>query len=243
MVATPTKTNKVVGLVQQGNFRFEHERASIVPMVHNPQLAAYMSTLIEAEDEPLRAARARSEENDIDAVSAETGAFLRFLARAVKARSVVEVGSGGGYSGLWFLGGMDNKGILTTIESDSDHQNLSQQAYGEAGQASRVRSLLGPALSMLPKLADDSYDIVFLDADPVEYPEYLEHGIRLLKPGGLLVAHGALADGKIADPSEAGLQVDAMRQFNDLVAENPDFQVFLLPVGRGLLGAVWRANA
>lgn len=208
-------------------------------MVHDPELAAYMSTLTEAEDEPLRAARARSEENDIQAVSGETGAFLRFIARVAKARSVVEVGSGGGYSGLWLLGGMDQKGILTTIESDSDHQTLSQQAYSEAGFSARVRSLLGPATTMLPKLADDAYDIVFLDADPLEYAFYLEEAVRLLKPGGLLIAHGVLAEGKIADPTEVGLEVDAMRDFNDQVAERPYFKTFILAVGGGILGAVY----
>ncbi len=207
-------------------------------MLNDQRIATYLRGLAEGEDEPLRAARARSEEADIPAVPAETGGVLRFLARATAARTVVEIGSGGGYSGLWFLGGMDPKGILTTIELDASHQSLAQQAYAEAGVAWRVRSLLGPALQMLPKLADDSYDIVFIDAEKSEYPEYLEHAKRLLRPGGVLVADNVLAGGRVADQLVDDEDTLGLRNFNAAVTEDPDLSGLIMPIGDGILVAV-----
>ncbi|MGH3666370.1 MAG: O-methyltransferase [Egibacteraceae bacterium] len=199
---------------------------------------AYVLRFAEAEDEPLRAARARSEEADIPAVAPETGALLRFFARLVAARHVVEVGSGGGYSGLWLLGGMQARGSLTTIEIDPGNQSLAQQAFAEARCSDRVRSMLGPALSVLPKLADANYDIVFLDAVKAEYVEYLEHAKRLLRPGGLLLADNTLWHGKVVDPEVSDIDTDGIRDFNDAVREDPSFTAMLCNVGDGVLAAV-----
>jgi predicted O-methyltransferase YrrM len=211
-------------------------------MLNDQRIATYLRGLAEGEDEPLRAARARSEESDIPAVPAETGAVLRLLARATAARTVVEIGTGGGYSGLWFLGGMDPKGILTTIEIDAGNQSLAQQAFAEAGAAGRVRSLLGPALQMLPKLADGAYDIVFVDALKSEYPDYLEHAKRLLRPGGVLVADNVLWGGRVADPLVDDEDVEGLRRFNELVTEDADLDGLILPIGDGIMVAVHRAN-
>ena len=203
------------------------------------QTLAYLRQFSEAEDEPLRAARARSEEADIPAVAVETGALLRLFARVVRARHVVEVGTGGGYSGLWLLGGMDPRGALTTIELDPDHQNLAQRAFAEAGQTNRVRSMLGPALQVLPKLADANYDIVFLDAVKQEYGDYLEHAKRLLRPGGLLVADNVLWHGRIVDSAENDTDTRALRAFNETVRDDPTLLGSILPVGDGVIAAVY----
>jgi predicted O-methyltransferase YrrM len=200
--------------------------------------ATYLRGFLEREDEPLRAARARSEEADIAAIPHETGALLRFLARATAARSVVEVGSGGGYSGLWLLGGMP-RGSLTTIEVDPDHQALSQRAYAEAGLSDRVRSILGAGALVLPKLADAAYDIVFLDAVKAEYPEYLVHARRLLRPGGLLVADNVLWDGKVADGEVGDADTEGLRAFNEAVRDDDALSPLLLPTGDGVMVAVF----
>jgi predicted O-methyltransferase YrrM len=200
--------------------------------------AEYLQGFLESEDEPLRAARARSEESDIPAVSHEVGALLRFFARVATARNVVEVGSGGGYSGLWLLGGMDPRGHLTTIDVDPDNQGLAQRAFSEAKVSDRVRAILGPALSVLPKLADSTYDIVFLDAVKAEYPDYLEHARRLLRPGGLLLADNVLWHGRVADPGVSDEDTEGVRAFNVAVHDDPVFHTQIFPTGDGLLAAV-----
>jgi len=193
--------------------------------------AAVARAMQEREDEPLRAARARSEEADIDCVSQATGALLRFLARIKGARTVVEVGTGGGYSGLWLLGGIDPRGTLTTIEIEPDRQVLAQRAFAEAGQTRRVRSMLGPALTVLPKLADGGYDLVFIDAARPEYPDYFAHARRLLRPGGVLVADDVLAPG----PHGVDPDADAIAAFLGAVGEDADLHPVLL--GDGVLAA------
>lgn len=203
------------------------------------RIAAYLHRYNVAENEPLRAARARSEEADIPSVSPETGALLRFLARLVDARHVVEVGSGGGYSGLWLLGGMDLRGTLTSIEIDPDNQALAQRAFTDADEGDRVRSMLGAALSVLPKLADAHYDIVFLDAVKAEYPAYLQHARRLLRPGGLLLADNALWHGRVADESVSDADTEGLRAFNDAVRDDRTLTATILPVGDGLLAAAY----
>lgn len=201
--------------------------------------ATYLRGFLAAEDEPLRAARARSEEADIPAVHVQTGALLRWCATLLRARHVVEVGSGGGYSGLWLLGGMDPRGHLTTIEVDRDHQALAQRAYQEAGVGDRVRAILGPALTVLPKLADGTYDIVFLDAVKAEYPEYLDHARRLLRPGGLLLADNVLWHGRVADPAAGDEDTEGVRTFNAAARDDPALHPTIFTVGDGLLAAVY----
>ena len=201
--------------------------------------ATYLRRFTEPEDEPLRAARARSEESDIPAVATETGALLRFFARSIRARHVCEVGTGGGYSGLWLLGGMDLRGSLTTIELDSEHQALAQRAFQEARYSDRVRSMLGAALTVLPKLADGNYDIVFLDAVKSEYVEYLQHAKRLLRPGGLLLADNALWHNKVVDDAVSDEDTDGIRELNEAVREDRTLHSTLINVGDGLLAAVY----
>jgi predicted O-methyltransferase YrrM len=205
--------------------------------------ASYLRRFMEPEDEPLRAARARSEEADIPAITADAGAMLRFFARLVRARHVCEVGSGGGYSGLWLLGGMDARGSLTTIELDAEHQALAQRAYAEAKYSDRVRSMLGAALSVLPKLADGNYDIVFLDAVKSEYIEYLEHAKRLLRPGGLLLADNVLWHDKVIDVKISDPDTDGIREFNEAVRGDDTLRGSILPVGDGLLAAVYEPES
>lgn len=208
-------------------------------METDERISAYLHRFTEPEDEPLRAARARSEEADIPNVRSDTGALLRFFARLLRARHVVEVGSGGGYSGLWLLGGMDRRGSLTTIEIDPGNQALAQQAFTEARQADRVRSMLGPALAVLPKLADANYDIVFLDAVKSEYVDYLAHAKRLLRPGGLLLADNVLWSGRVADPEVSDDDTDGVRDFNDAVRDDRSLQAMMFAVGDGVLAAVY----
>jgi predicted O-methyltransferase YrrM len=205
--------------------------------------ASYLEGFTETEDEPLRAARARSEEGDIPAVSLATGALLRWFARLLGARHVVEVGSGGGYSGLWLMGGMDPRGSLTTIELDRDHLSLAQRAYSEGGVSDRVRAILGAGLAVLPKLADATYDIVFLDAVKAEYPDYLEHATRMLRPGGLLLADNVLWSGKVADASQTDEDTEGLRTFNAAVRDDPRLSQTVFTVGDGLLAATYHPEA
>lgn len=191
-----------------------------------------------AEDDVLTAARSRAEEVGVTPISPGVGAALRFLAAALDARSVVEVGTGTGVSGLWLLRGMRADGVLTTVDVETEHQRLARQTFTEGGVPNqRARTIAGAALDVLPRLTDAHYDLVFCDGDKREYADYLTEALRLLRPGGIVVFDNALWHGKVADPAQRDEETLAVRELCRQVAEHESLVPMLLPVGDGLLVA------
>jgi predicted O-methyltransferase YrrM len=161
---------------------------------------------------------------------------LRFLTAALAARSVVEIGTGTGVSGVWLLRGMADDGVLTTVETEAEHLRLARLTYAEAGFApSRTRTILGRALEVLPRLADGAYDLVFVDGDKREYPEYLTEAHRLLRPGGVVAMDNALWHDRVADPAQRDPETVALRELGKALTADERFVPLLLPVGDGLL--------
>jgi predicted O-methyltransferase YrrM len=144
-----------------------------------------------------------SAEFAVPCVMPATGAVLRLLAAGTRARSVVEVGTGLGVSGLWLLQGLAADAVLTTIDIEIDHQAMARQAFAAAEAAgfgaprdevspARTRLIAGPAKQVLDRLADGSYDLVFVDMD--DHPLCTDAARRLLRPAGLLVLHQPTAE-------------------------------------------------
>ncbi len=170
-----------------------------------------------------------------------TGSVLRFLAAALGARAVVEIGTGCGASGIWLLRGMRPGSVLTTVDVEPAHQRLARTAFIAAGFApGRHRLITGRALDVLPRLADGAYDLVFCDADKREYPEYLAAALRLLRPGGIVAFDNALWADDNASPAHQDPETAAVSELRDQVAADPGLVPLLLPVGDGLLAAVKR---
>ncbi|MFD0683161.1 O-methyltransferase [Actinomadura fibrosa] len=193
------------------------------------------------EDEPLLNARRRGAEVGATPIGAAGGAALRFLATLIGARTVVEVGSGCGVSGVWLLRGMARDAVLTSVDVEPEHQRLAKQAYREAGLgASRTRMIIGRALEVLPRLTDGAYDMVFCDAVKREYPEYLTAALRLLRPGGVVAFDNALWHDRVADPSRRDPETEAIREVHRMIREDERLVPLLVPVGDGLLCAVKR---
>lgn len=168
--------------------------------------------------------------------------MLRFLAAAIGARHVVEIGTGAGISGIWLLRGMAADGVLTSIDIEAEHQRLARQAFTEAGIAgNRVRLITGPALEVLPRLSDGAYDLVLGDAEKTEYADYLAEALRLLRPGGIVVFDNALWHDRVADPSVRDTTTTTVRELGRSIRDDERLVPLLLPVGDGLLAAVRRA--
>ncbi len=202
-----------------------------------PAAAAWLDAWL-PEDAPLAAARQRAAEVGIGAVEPAAGAVLRLLCAVAGARTVVEVGTGAGISSLWLLRGMRPDGVLTTVDSDGEHQRLARLSLAEAGIAgSRTRLITGRALDVLPRLSDAGYDLVFLDGARAENDDYLEAALRLLRPGGVVAFAGALAGGRVSEPSARDAETVALRELGRRVREEPRLVPALLPVGSGLLVA------
>ena len=209
------------------------------PLIHAASLGFTEGYV--AEDAVLRAARGRAAEVACPVTRPGVGAVLRMLAAALRAKAVVEVGTGAGVSGLWVLRGMRTDGVLTSIDVEAEHQRLARQAFTEAGfPASRVRLINGRALEVLPRLADGSYDMVVVDAAKAEYGDYLAEALRLLRPGGAVAFDSALRGGRVADATAQDPESVALRELARLVRDHDQLVPAMLPVGDGLLVAVRR---
>ncbi len=191
-----------------------------------------------SEDSIVAAARERAVDIGAGAVTPAVGALLCVFAKLTAAKAVVEVGTGVGVSGLWLLSGMREDGVLTTIDVEPEHQRLAKQAYSEAGIGpGRSRLISGRAQEVLTRLADESYDLVFIDADPVDQPQFVAEGVRLLRPGGAIVLHRAALGGRAGDATANDAEVAAVREAARLIAEDERLTPVLIPLGDGLLAA------
>lgn len=193
------------------------------------------------EDEILAAARERGQELGCTPIGPPTGAALQFLASALGARAVVEVGTGAGASGLCLLRGIASDGVLTSIDVEPEHQRAARRAFTEAGFApSRYRLIMGQALDVLPRLTDEAYDLVFIDAVKLEYPRYLDAGVRLLRPGGLIAFGNAVGKAMLADPAYRDPSAAALRAVGAMIRDDETLLPLLLPLDDGLLLALRR---
>jgi predicted O-methyltransferase YrrM len=219
------------------------ETVIVTPM--KPASWTYAEEFV-AEDEVLAAARARAEEVGVAPIGSGSGAALCLLASILEARAVVEIGTGTGVSGLWLLRGMRPDGVLTTVDTEAEHQRLAKEGFTEAGIASqRVRLIPGAALEVIPRLTDGHYDLVFCDGDKREYNDYLTEALRLLRPGGVVAFDNALWHDRVADPSQRDEETVAIRELGKAMLEHESLVPALLPVGDGLLVAkkVWTPEA
>lgn len=191
-----------------------------------------------APSETIEQARLRGEELGAQSIGNGAGAVLQLLASATGAKAVMEVGTGTGVSGLWLLGGMPADGVLTTIDPEAEHQRAARESFAAAGVAhQRTRVIAGRALDVLPRMADGAYDLVVIDGDKRDYPEYLDQATRLLREGGTLVMTWS---DKESDPAARDPETRTLREVGRTIRERDEFTVTLLPVSEGLLVAVKR---
>ena len=203
------------------------------------------------EDEPLLAARANAAElGGTEPVLPAVGAALRFLACAVGAKTAVEIGTGCGSSGIWLLRGMRPGSTLTSVDTEPEYQRLARKAFSAAGFAqNQCRLILGRALDVLPRLSDGAYDMVFCDADPRDYPDYLSAALRLLRTGGIVAFNNSLLAGTSGIAGDDGLDdapatgpAGQVAGLADQVRADERLVPVLLPLGDGLLAAVKRSD-
>ena len=175
------------------------------------------------------------------AVGRGAGSLLRTLAALTQARRAVEVGTNIGYSALWLLAGMRDDGRLDTIEMDNGIARRAQQNFAQAGVAQRVHLHEAKAMDALEAI-EGPVDLVFLDAAKAEYPRYLEHAHRLLRPGGVVAADNAFWLGRAWDDEFQDDDTLGVREATRRAFTMPEqwAATTLVPVEDGVLVAVKR---
>ena len=164
----------------------------------------------------------------------EVGALLNLLVRELRPRRVLELGTFTGYSTLWMASALPEGGRLDTLEINDELEDLIREAFRRAGVADRVRLVIGDALDVLP-MVDETYDLVYIDANKRDYVAYYQEVINLVRPGGLIVADNVLWDGKVcAGEPPRDQQTRGILAFNDLVAGDTRVENFILPLRDGL---------
>ena len=194
------------------------------------------------EPELIASARAHSLEHGIDPVSPGQGAQLAVLAAATNAKSIIEIGTGFGVSGLWMLTGAP-AAALTSIDLEVEFQQAAKRAFADFGiPANRARLIAGRALEVLPRMNEASYDLVLVDADQGPIIEYVEYALRLVRVGGTVLVPHALWRGRVADPAQRDDTVTDFRTLLKEIAESPAVLSALSLAGDGLLQLTRIAN-
>jgi predicted O-methyltransferase YrrM len=172
-------------------------------------------------------------------IAPEQASLMQILLRAVRARDVVEIGTLAGYSAINMARALPADGMVRTIELDPARATFARGWAARSDVAGKVEVIQGAGADVLATLANHSADAAFLDADKPSYPLYLKECLRIVRRGGLIMADNAFAFGRLFEEN-ADSDVQAVRDFNDLMAKTPEVQSVIVPIGDGLWVGVRR---
>ena len=166
------------------------------------------------------------------------GRFLKMIVEMCGARRVLELGSFTGYSGICLASGLPEDGHLDTLEINDELEDLILEGFSRAGLRERISLHIGGCLETLKRFREEGrepYDMVFIDANKRDYPEYYELVFDLVRPGGWILADNVLWDGKVAlDPMPQDRQTLGIDNFNRRVASDPRVESVIIPIRDGL---------
>ncbi|WPP40054.1 O-methyltransferase [Paenibacillus hunanensis] len=204
---------------------------------HGSNAEQYMNELIE-EDELLLQIKETIRENKMPEVSVEPGygRLLTLLVQMSGARSVLEIGALGGYSGVCMARGMEKGGRIVSLELRPDYAEVAQEHMRLAGYGDQVEYRIGEAIHSLAELKQEGqrFDFFFIDADKLNYVNYLDYAIELATPGAIIVGDNLLLRGRTLNLERNGPAIQTVREFNRRMASDPRLTGTLLPAYDGL---------
>jgi predicted O-methyltransferase YrrM len=185
----------------------------------------YFSSLLISPDRALELALEYSEQAGLPPanVSPTQGKLLFLLAQIQGVRTILEIGTLGGYSTIWLARALPADGRLITLEYDHKHAEVARTNIARAGLTDQVELRVGRAIDSLPKLADEGhiFDLIFIDADKPSNPDYFLWALKLSRPGTLIIADNVVRDGAVIDAASTDPSVVGIRRFNELLAAEP----------------------
>lgn len=163
------------------------------------------------------------------------GRFLEMISRMLRPEKILEIGTYTGYSAICLARGLKENGKLTTIEINDELQEVSRRFFEKAGLTNKIKLINGDALHIIPEL-NDVFDLVYIDGEKDQYPDFYNVTIKKLKPGGFILADNVLWDGKVIKSKlEHDKKTLGILGFNKIVQEDPRVENFLLPLRDGLM--------
>jgi predicted O-methyltransferase YrrM len=197
-------------------------------------MSAFAESFIH-EDYYMQLARKNGEEVGAAEPTAAVGNFLKFLTQLTGAKSVVEIGTSSGVSGLWVLQGLPSDGVLTTIDAEREHSKIARNVFEEADiPSTKYRIITGNLIDVIGKLADNTYEVV-ITRDGMDLFEVVQESHRLLRSGGLLVIDHALSGGKVADSTQRDPESISRRDAIKVIKEDARWSSTVIPIGAGIL--------
>jgi predicted O-methyltransferase YrrM len=186
----------------------------------------YITDLLVPADPALESALQAAADAGLPAINVapNQGKLLHILARAIGARSILEIGTLGGYSTIWLARALPADGALITLEYNPKHAEIARANIDRAGLGKIVEVRVGAALDSLPQLAADGhgpFDLVFIDADKENTAAYFDWALKLTRPGSLIIVDNVVRDGAVIDPDSDDRSVQGIRRFNAAMAAEP----------------------
>ncbi len=163
------------------------------------------------------------------------GRLLKMLTQLCAPKIAVELGTFTGYSALCIAEGLPDDGRLVTIEVDDELEDFIRRQLDSTEHGKKVELRIGKALEICREFSDESVDMMFIDADKRQYPQYLEEAMRMIRPGGLIIADNTLWSGHVCDPAyEKDPQTKGVREFNEKAAKMEAFETLIHPFRDGI---------
>ncbi len=204
--------------------------------INRGDMLAYAESYV-AEDFYMQQARKNGAEVGAIDPTAAVGNLIKYLIKSAKSKSVVEIGTGSGVGGLWIFAGLNNDGVLTTIDTEREFSKIAKQIFQDAEISPTLyRIITGNLIEVVDKLADNNYDFVVARCSN-ELPDIVHAAARLLKVGGVFLIDAVMAGGKVADATQRDSESIARRDAIKLIQEDKRWNSTLLPIGAGVLVA------
>lgn len=183
---------------------------------------AYLTSRTHKADPALESALSRNANGGLPAidVSAALGKLLHLLVRSCGVKSVLEVGTLGGYSTIWLARALPQSGRLVTLELEQRHADVARRNVDAAGVGERVQIVVGPAAESLTRI-EGPFDFIFIDADKPSNPTYWREALRLSRPGTMIVVDNVVREGAVVDETSSDPAIAGVRTLLDLIAAEP----------------------
>jgi caffeoyl-CoA O-methyltransferase len=210
-------------------------------VTYSEKASQYVTDLFAKHDKALEWAWEDTAQKGLPAISVqpEEGRFLQFLVRASGAKKALEMGTLGGYSGIWIARGLVEGGKLITLEKEPYHAQVAREHFDVAGLMEKVEIKVGNAHDLLNQLLPEApFDFVFIDAEKTGYPDYFDWALEHTRVGGVIAAHNAFRGGRVLDRSAEDEATGTMRAFNQRVAAERRVISTIYPAGDGMVLAV-----